>query len=173
MGELGRTTEGHALWKQHEGKHDCPDGDPREPNKYQKCSKRSWDAQIRKWRNHLHWFDKLGSKEAQEDDNPQTFLEDSEREKLRQMKKAIAEKKEERKLQRLCGTHVPEPPVEKSQQLRQSPRRRCNQRDLRNTCRLLRTSYHTCSLECYITGKRRLTFPQPSVARGLLRLLLL
>lgn len=30
---------------------------PKTPNKYQQCSKRSWDGQIRKWRRMLHAFD--------------------------------------------------------------------------------------------------------------------
>lgn len=32
-------------------------GDPVIPNKFQKCSKRSWDGQVRKWRRTLHFFD--------------------------------------------------------------------------------------------------------------------
>lgn len=31
--------------------------DPRTPDKYQVCSKRSWDGQISKWRRLLHRFD--------------------------------------------------------------------------------------------------------------------
>ncbi|KAH3743289.1 histone RNA hairpin-binding protein [Pelomyxa schiedti] len=32
-------------------------GDPIVPNKFQLCSKRSWDGQVRKWRRTLHFFD--------------------------------------------------------------------------------------------------------------------
>jgi len=32
--------------------------EPQTPDKYQKCSKRSWDGQIRKWRRLLHKYDK-------------------------------------------------------------------------------------------------------------------
>ena len=31
--------------------------DPKTPNKYQGCSKRSWDGQVRKWRRDLHAWD--------------------------------------------------------------------------------------------------------------------
>jgi histone RNA hairpin-binding protein len=31
--------------------------DPKTPDKYQMCSKRSWDAQLRKWRKLLHQYD--------------------------------------------------------------------------------------------------------------------
>jgi len=31
------------------------------PNKYQVCSKRSWDGQIKKWRRHLHNYDSLAA----------------------------------------------------------------------------------------------------------------
>ena len=32
-------------------------GIPKTPNKFQVCSKRSWDGQVRKWRRQLHLFD--------------------------------------------------------------------------------------------------------------------
>jgi len=32
-------------------------GDPKTPDKYQVCSKRSWDGQVRKWRRQLHQYD--------------------------------------------------------------------------------------------------------------------
>jgi hypothetical protein len=32
-------------------------GEPVTPDKYQKCSKRSWDGQVRKWRRLLHLWD--------------------------------------------------------------------------------------------------------------------
>ncbi len=31
--------------------------DPKTPDKYQKCSKRSWDGQVSKWRRRLHEWD--------------------------------------------------------------------------------------------------------------------
>eukprot|EP01105_Mastigella_eilhardi_P006361 TRINITY_DN17968_c0_g1_i1.p1 TRINITY_DN17968_c0_g1~~TRINITY_DN17968_c0_g1_i1.p1 ORF type:complete len:395 (+),score=111.26 TRINITY_DN17968_c0_g1_i1:184-1368(+) len=33
------------------------------PNKFQKCSKRSWDGQVKKWRRDLHWFDPVTTEE--------------------------------------------------------------------------------------------------------------
>jgi len=57
-------------------------GDPVVPNKFQKCSKRSWDGQVRKWRRTLHYFD-----------NVQT-IEDLQLARAA-VQKAAAEKKEE------------------------------------------------------------------------------
>lgn len=55
--------------------------DPKTPNKYQVCSKRSWDGQIRKWRRMLHFYDPADLKDAQAnpdmgddvDAKPETF----------------------------------------------------------------------------------------------------
>jgi len=35
------------------------------PDKFQVCSKRSWDGQVRKWRRMLHTFDPLDAKEEE------------------------------------------------------------------------------------------------------------
>lgn len=50
--------------------------DPKTPNKYQVCSKRSWDGQIRKWRRMLHFYDPADLKESQAA-NPDAEGEDS------------------------------------------------------------------------------------------------
>eukprot|EP01062_Namystynia_karyoxenos_P060949 TRINITY_DN5276_c0_g1_i1.p1 TRINITY_DN5276_c0_g1~~TRINITY_DN5276_c0_g1_i1.p1 ORF type:complete len:722 (+),score=205.86 TRINITY_DN5276_c0_g1_i1:120-2285(+) len=36
-------------------------GEPHLPNIYQRCSKRSWDGQVRQWRQHLHAFDDMSA----------------------------------------------------------------------------------------------------------------
>jgi len=41
-------------------------GEPRTPNIQQKCSKRSWDGQIRHWRQHLHHFDGFATQFSEE-----------------------------------------------------------------------------------------------------------
>lgn len=43
--------------------------DPKIPDIYQVCSKRSWDGQVRKWRRELHKFDPSSSDEAGLNDN--------------------------------------------------------------------------------------------------------
>lgn len=40
---------------------------PNTPDKYQRCSKRSWDGQVRKWRRELHEWDPEEVKKAWEE----------------------------------------------------------------------------------------------------------
>jgi len=55
--EYGKVTHGYKCYL-----HVCPrdkrrKGDPQTPSAAQKCSKRSWDGQVKKWRRQLHKYD--------------------------------------------------------------------------------------------------------------------
>eukprot|EP01120_Amphizonella_sp_Union-15-10_P010261 TRINITY_DN4086_c0_g1_i1.p1 TRINITY_DN4086_c0_g1~~TRINITY_DN4086_c0_g1_i1.p1 ORF type:complete len:339 (+),score=65.30 TRINITY_DN4086_c0_g1_i1:83-1099(+) len=55
--EYGYNTEGYKNYMLLVPKTRRRDGMPKTPEKKQKCSKRSWDGQIRKWRRQLHEWD--------------------------------------------------------------------------------------------------------------------
>lgn len=56
--DYGKNTTGYSLYTAQIPKNQRKRGDhPWTPNKFQICSKRSWDGQVRKWRRALHKFD--------------------------------------------------------------------------------------------------------------------
>lgn len=55
--EYGKATPGYKDYLKMIAKTKRKREDPKTPNKYQVCSKRSWDGQIRKWRRMLHFYD--------------------------------------------------------------------------------------------------------------------
>lgn len=55
--EYGKNTIGYGRYLALVPKKQRKRGQPMTPNKYQICSKRSWDGQIRKWRRQLHFYD--------------------------------------------------------------------------------------------------------------------
>jgi len=58
--DIGKNTPGYARYLEAVPKNQRKKGDPKTPNKYQVCSKRSWDGQVRKWRRQLHVYDPPG-----------------------------------------------------------------------------------------------------------------
>jgi histone RNA hairpin-binding protein len=64
--ELGRNTIGYKNFIQSVPE-DIRDKVLREPDIQQKCSKRSWDGQVRKWRRGLHSWDNVNIEKAVED----------------------------------------------------------------------------------------------------------
>lgn len=55
--EYGKNTDGYRNYIAKVPKDQRVKGMPSTPEKYQKCSKRSWDGQVRKWRRQLHAYD--------------------------------------------------------------------------------------------------------------------
>jgi len=55
--DIGKNTIGYQNYLNTVPKLQRKRGEPQTPNKYQVCSKRSWDGQIRKWRRLLHKYD--------------------------------------------------------------------------------------------------------------------
>lgn len=56
--DYGKNTTGYAMYVAQVPRNQRKRGDhPWTPNKFQICSKRSWDGQVRKWRRALHKFD--------------------------------------------------------------------------------------------------------------------
>lgn len=55
--EYGKNTDGYRNYVAKVPKDQRVKGMPSTPEKYQKCSKRSWDGQVRKWRRQLHAYD--------------------------------------------------------------------------------------------------------------------
>lgn len=56
--DYGKNTTGYSLYTAQVHRNQRVRGDhPWTPNKFQMCSKRSWDGQVRKWRRALHKFD--------------------------------------------------------------------------------------------------------------------
>jgi hypothetical protein len=63
--DYGKATAGYKDYSKLIAKSKRKREDPKTPNKYQVCSKRSWDGQIRKWRRMLHFYDPADLKESQ------------------------------------------------------------------------------------------------------------
>lgn len=57
--QYGYNTEGYKNYIKLVPKEKRKKGMPVTPNKYQDCSKRSWDGQVRAWRRALHQFDNI------------------------------------------------------------------------------------------------------------------
>jgi len=55
--EFGKNTDGYKRYREITAKKKRTREEPQTPDKHQKCSKRSWDGQIRKWRRLLHKYD--------------------------------------------------------------------------------------------------------------------
>eukprot|EP00029_Vermamoeba_vermiformis_P011605 TRINITY_DN642_c0_g1_i1.p1 TRINITY_DN642_c0_g1~~TRINITY_DN642_c0_g1_i1.p1 ORF type:complete len:354 (-),score=130.60 TRINITY_DN642_c0_g1_i1:74-1135(-) len=55
--EYGKNTDGYRNYVAKVPKDQRIKGMPSTPEKFQKCSKRSWDGQVRKWRRQLHAYD--------------------------------------------------------------------------------------------------------------------
>eukprot|EP00670_Eutreptiella_braarudii_P004869 CAMPEP_0174280612 /NCGR_PEP_ID=MMETSP0809-20121228/893_1 /TAXON_ID=73025 ORGANISM="Eutreptiella gymnastica-like, Strain CCMP1594" /NCGR_SAMPLE_ID=MMETSP0809 /ASSEMBLY_ACC=CAM_ASM_000658 /LENGTH=379 /DNA_ID=CAMNT_0015373605 /DNA_START=58 /DNA_END=1197 /DNA_ORIENTATION=+ len=55
--EYGKVTQGYKNYLAQRPKEKRLKRDPQTPNAWQKCSKRSWDGQVRKWRQQLHKYD--------------------------------------------------------------------------------------------------------------------
>jgi len=55
--DIGKNTPGYQNYLKLVPRSQRKRGNPQTPHKYQVCSKRSWDGQIRKWRRLLHKFD--------------------------------------------------------------------------------------------------------------------
>jgi len=59
--DYGKNTVGYARYCELVPRDKRRPEDPRTPDKYRVCSKRSWDGQIRKWRRALHKYDPPGT----------------------------------------------------------------------------------------------------------------
>lgn len=69
--DYGKNTTGYSLYTDQVPRFQRVRGDhPWTPNKFQICSKRSWDGQVRKWRRALHRFDP--SSDSIQDENEDT-----------------------------------------------------------------------------------------------------
>jgi hypothetical protein len=55
--DIGKNTPEYRNYISLIRREDRKRGDPLSPNKFQVCSKRSWDGQVRKWRRMIHRFD--------------------------------------------------------------------------------------------------------------------
>ncbi|KAI8924923.1 histone RNA hairpin-binding protein RNA-binding domain-containing protein [Entophlyctis helioformis] len=55
--DYGKNTIGYRRYSESIARHKRRKGDPETPDKYSKCSKRAWDAQVRSWRRRLHQWD--------------------------------------------------------------------------------------------------------------------
>eukprot|EP00889_Picochlorum_renovo_P000779 jgi/Picre1/27809/NNA_000773.t1 len=55
--DFGKNTIGYQRYLEQHPKHKRSKGLPRTPDVYQKCSKRAFDGQVRKWRRRLHDWD--------------------------------------------------------------------------------------------------------------------
>jgi len=59
--DYGKNTVGYQTYTTVIPKNKRKRENPKTPNKFQACSKRSWDGQIRKWRRSLHEWDPAGT----------------------------------------------------------------------------------------------------------------
>uniref|UniRef100_A0A7S1TE51 Histone RNA hairpin-binding protein RNA-binding domain-containing protein n=1 Tax=Compsopogon caeruleus TaxID=31354 RepID=A0A7S1TE51_9RHOD len=65
--DFGKNTLGYQRYRERVPLEARTREDPWTPRKEQKCSKRSWDGQVRKWRNQLHVFDPVEDRGDEED----------------------------------------------------------------------------------------------------------
>jgi len=63
---FGKNTIGYETYLKQVPREKRTKAEPWTPDKTQKCSKRSWDGQIRKWRRQLHKFDPLHKSDEEE-----------------------------------------------------------------------------------------------------------
>jgi len=85
--EFGMATQGYLNWVRAKERGINLQGrnEPHIPNIYQKCSKRSWDGQVRLWRQHLHAFDDLTAilwTAQEQDEIKRKLLEDEQRRQM-------------------------------------------------------------------------------------------
>lgn len=66
--DYGKNTSGYQAYTTAVPKNKRKRDNPKTPNKFQSCSKRSWDGQIRKWRRSLHLYDPPGTAPPGDDD---------------------------------------------------------------------------------------------------------
>jgi len=74
--DYGKNTLGYQEYTTAIPKNKRKRENPKTPNKFQACSKRSWDGQIRKWRRSLHQWDPPGTIVPEDDDDE--VMKDSE-----------------------------------------------------------------------------------------------
>jgi len=65
--DYGKNTAGYQAYTDAIPKNKRKRDNPKTPNKFQSCSKRSWDGQIRKWRRSLHLYDPPGTASPSDD----------------------------------------------------------------------------------------------------------
>jgi len=65
--DYGKNTAGYQAYTTAIPKNKRKRDNPKTPNKFQSCSKRSWDGQIRKWRRSLHLYDPPGTAPPSDD----------------------------------------------------------------------------------------------------------
>lgn len=76
--DLGKRTEGYTRYISMRPKRERASDEPKTPNIHKKCSKRSWDGQVRKWRKQLHAFDDPASTTAMDEQDKDEDDKDSE-----------------------------------------------------------------------------------------------
>ncbi|EFA78727.1 histone RNA hairpin-binding protein [Heterostelium album PN500] len=71
--DFGKNTIGYDNYIAQIPRHKREKQHPRTPDKYQRCSRRSWAGQIKKWRKELHKFDP----NATEEDDDDNYISDT------------------------------------------------------------------------------------------------
>eukprot|EP00756_Hemistasia_phaeocysticola_P003409 Hpha_TRINITY_DN12231_c0_g1::TRINITY_DN12231_c0_g1_i1::g.17119::m.17119 len=93
--EFGMATQGYLNYVRAKERGFALGGriEPHIPNIYQKCSKRSWDGQVRLWRQHLHAFDDLTAHlwtPQEQDEIKRKLLADEQRRQMLKERNQIA-----------------------------------------------------------------------------------